>query len=50
MSSAHNTSIKTLGECRFSSPLPLNTTLGDDVSNFVSDEQRVRGDINLPAP
>ena len=32
----HFTSIKSLGECRFESPLPLNTTIGDDISNFTS--------------
>ena len=45
----HFTAIKSLGECRFDSPLPLNTTLGDDIGNFTSDEQRVRGDVYMPA-
>ena len=45
----HFTAIKSLGECRFESPLPLNTTIGDDTGNFTCDEHRVRGDVYLPA-
>ncbi|MCC6123941.1 MAG: ATP-dependent 6-phosphofructokinase [Pirellulales bacterium] len=49
MSSAqYPASIKSLGPCRFDSPLPLNTTLGDDTGNFTPDEQRVRGDVYVP--
>jgi 6-phosphofructokinase 1 len=28
--------------------LPLNTTLGDEISNFCSEDQRVRGDVYIP--
>jgi 6-phosphofructokinase 1 len=49
LSENHFTSIKSLGECRFESPLPLNITLGDDTGNFTSDEHRVRGDLCIPA-
>jgi 6-phosphofructokinase 1 len=45
----HFTAIKSLGECRFESPLPLNTALGDDIGNFTSEVQRVRGDVLIPA-
>jgi 6-phosphofructokinase 1 len=44
-----NTAIKSLGVCRFDSPLPLNTTIGDDLGNFTPDEQRVRRDILVPS-
>jgi 6-phosphofructokinase 1 len=41
--------VKSLGECRFDSPMPLNAMLGDDIGNFTSEDQRVRGDVYLPA-
>lgn len=41
--------IKSLGPCRFESPLPLNTTMDDDIANFACDEHRVRGDVHVPA-
>jgi 6-phosphofructokinase 1 len=43
-----DTAIKSLGPCQFESPLPLNTTLGDEISNFCSEDQRVRGDVYIP--
>ncbi len=50
MTSEHQiTTIKSLGPCRFDSPLPLNTTIGDDISNFCGDEQRVRAEVHIPA-
>jgi 6-phosphofructokinase 1 len=45
-----NTSILNLGECRYRSPLRLNSVSGDFVSNFVSDAIRVCYDAETGGP
>ena len=45
MQSEPVTSIKTLGPCRVTSPLPLNLDPGDSVGNFTPDEARIRYNI-----
>ena len=42
-----NTRIPNLGPCNYPSPLRLNTTTGDTIGNFVSDEARVRHQVVL---
>ena len=42
MNSKHDTTITTLGERNFRSPLTLSTSFGDGVGNFLPDEARVR--------
>ncbi len=40
-----DTTIQTLGPCSFDSPLALNTVLGDQIGNFVSDQTRIRHQV-----
>jgi 6-phosphofructokinase 1 len=42
-----NFSIADLGECQFNSPIGLSTTKGDNIFNFVRDEEMVLYDNNL---
>ena len=42
-----DSSILSLGPCRYPSPLGLNTADNDDVWNFTSDKHRIRGDVNV---
>jgi 6-phosphofructokinase 1 len=39
--------ITSLGECRFLSPLDLSRSVGDGLGNFVSDQTRIRYDIEI---
>ena len=49
MAPAIDTKISTLGECTHLSPLRLNDIEGDNVGNFVSDAERIRYQLEIPA-
>ena len=42
-----DTAIPNLGACRFASPLAFNNVPGDGIANFVSDEIRVRHQVEI---
>ncbi len=49
MSSTLDTRISSLGPCVTPSPLGFNTVEGDEISNFISDETRVRYQVEIPS-
>ena len=42
-----DTAIRTLGPARFDSPLALNDVRGDRIGNFISDQVRVRHQVEI---
>ena len=49
MAPVFDTTIPQLGPCRFKSPLALNTVEGDHIGNFVSDQTRIRHQVEWAA-
>lgn len=49
MTAVLDTRIETLGACAFPSPLRLNETHGDAIGDFVSDQTRIRYQVEIPA-
>ncbi|NLG35133.1 MAG: ATP-dependent 6-phosphofructokinase [Lentisphaerae bacterium] len=43
-----DTTISSLGTCRHPSPLALNTIRGDGIRNFISDQTRIRYEVEIP--
>lgn len=42
-----DTTISSLGPCRHPSPLALNTIRGDGIRNFISDQTRIRYEVEI---